>query len=147
MGLKARLEEEMKTALKAREAVRLSTIRMLRSAIKNKEIELGHELLDDEVIRVVQSLCKQRHDSIEAFQKGGREDLAARERQELGILESYLPPPASGEDIERVVREVVAETGAKSMKEMGLVMKEALRRLGGGVDGKRVSEAVRRVLT
>ena len=147
MGLKARLDEDMKTALKAREEVRLSTIRILRSAIKNKEIEVGHELSDDEVIRVVQSMGKQRNDSIEAFEKGGRQDLADRERQELSILESYLPPPVSGEDIERVVREVLVETGAKSMKEMGLVMKESLKRLGGAVDGKRVNEAVRRALT
>ncbi len=146
MGLKARLDEEMRSALKAREAVRLSTIRMLRSAIKNKEIELGHGLEDEEVVRVVQAMCKQRHDSIEAFEKGGRQDLVARERQELKILETYLPPPASGEEIDRVVREVVTETGASSVKEMGLVMKEALKRLGGTADGKRVNEAVRRIL-
>ena len=147
MGLKARLGEDMKTALKAREEVRLSTIRMTRSAIKNKEIEVGHELSDEEVIRVVQSMCKQRDDSIQAFEKGGRKDLADRERQELGILRSYLPPPVSGEDIDRVVGEVVAESGAKSVKDMGVVMKEAMRRLGGTADGKRVNEAVRRALT
>ena len=147
MGLKTNLDEDMKTALKAREEVRLSTIRMIRSAIKNKEIEVGHELSDDEVIRVVQSMCKQRNDSIEAFEKGGRKDLADRERQELEVLRSYLPPPISGEDIDRVVSEIVAETGARSMKEMGLVMKEAIRRLGGAVDGKRVNEAVQRALT
>ena len=147
MSLKARLEEEMKRAMKAREEVRLSAIRMLRSAIKNKEIEIGHELSDDEVVRVVQTMCKQRKDSIEAFGKGGRQDLVDRESRELEILEGYLPPPVSEADIERVVREVVAETGAKSMKEMGTVMKEALKRLGGAVDGKQVNEAVRRVLT
>ena len=146
MSLKARLLEEMKRAMKAREEVRLSAIRMLRSAIKNKEIEIGHELSDDEVVRVVQTMCKQRKDSIEAFGKGGRQDLVDRESRELEILEGYLPPPVSEADIERVVREVVAETGAKSMKEMGTVMKEALKRLGGAVDGKRVNEAVRRVL-
>ena len=147
MSLKTRLEEEMKSAMKAREEVRLSAIRMLRSAIKNKEIEIGHELSDDEVVRVVQTMCKQRKDSIEAFRKGGRQDLVDKESQELEILEGYLPPPISEADIERVVREVVAETGAKSMKEMGTVMKEALKRLGGAVDGKQVNEAVRRVLT
>ena len=147
MSLKTRLEEEMKRAMKAREEVRLSAIRMLRSAIKNKEIEIGHELSDDEVVRVVQTMCKQRKDSIEAFGKGGRQDLVDRESRELEILEGYLPPPVSEADIERVVREVVAETGAKSMKEMGTVMKEALKRLGGAVDGKQVNEAVRRVLT
>jgi len=146
MSLKARIEDDMKLALKAREEIRLSTIRMLRSAIKNKEIEIGHELSDDEVVRVVQSMGKQRHDSIEAFEKGARLDLAAREREELQILESYLPPPVSAEDIERIVREVVSETGAKSVKEMGLVMKEVLKRLGGAADGKRVNEVVRRVL-
>ena len=146
MSLKTRLEEEMKRAMKAREEVRLSAIRMLRSAIKNKEIEIGHELSDDEVVRVVQTMCKQRKDSIEAFGKGGRQDLVDKESRELEILEGYLPPPVSEADIERIVREVVAETGAKSMKEMGTVMKEALKRLGGAVDGKRVNEAVRRVL-
>jgi len=146
MSLKARIETDMKLALKASEKVRLSTIRMLRSAIKNKEIEIGHELSDDEVVRVIQSMGKQRHDSIEAFEKGARLDLAAREREELQILESYLPPPVSAEDIERIVREVVSEIGAKSVKEMGLVMKEALKRLGGAADGKQVNEVVRRVL-
>ena len=146
MSLKARIETDMKLALKASEKVRLSTIRMLRSAIKNKEIEIAHELSDDEVVRVIQSMGKQRHDSIEAFEKGARLDLAAREREELQILESYLPPPVSAEDIERIVREVVSEIGAKSVKEMGLVMKEALKRLGGAADGKQVNEVVRRVL-
>jgi uncharacterized protein YqeY len=146
MSLHERLASDMKAALKGKEEIRLSSIRMLRSAIKNKEIEVGHALLDEEVIGVIRALVKQRKDSIEAFQKGGRQDLVDREKAEMAVLEGYLPPPLSEEEIERVVGDVITATGAKTAKDMGTVMKEAMKRLGGAADGKRVNEVVRRML-
>jgi uncharacterized protein YqeY len=146
MNLKEQLSEDMKAAMRAREEVRLSAIRMLRAAIKNKEIEVGHELADDEILRVIQGMVKQRRDSIEAFEKGGRQDLVDREAREIGTLEAYLPPAASEADVERAVREAIAATGAAGPKDMGAVMKEAMKRLGGAADGKRVNEAARRLL-
>ncbi len=147
MSLKTRLDGDLKAAMKEKNEGKLTAIRLLRAAVQNKEIELGHALSDDEVIREIRTLVKQRGDSIAAFEKGGRLDLVQSEREEMEILESYLPPPASDADIERVIQEVVAETGAKSLKEMGVVMKAALARLGPAADGKRVSEAVRRILS
>jgi uncharacterized protein YqeY len=147
MSLKTRLDGDLKAAMKEKNAGRLTAIRLLRAAVQNKEIELGHALSDDEVIREIRTLVKQRGDSIAAFEKGGRLDLVESEREEKEILESYLPPPASDADIERVIQEVVDETGATGLKEMGVVMKAALARLGPAADGKRVSEAVRRILS
>ncbi|OGP84831.1 MAG: aspartyl-tRNA amidotransferase [Deltaproteobacteria bacterium RBG_13_65_10] len=146
MSLEERLANDMKAALKGREEIRLSAIRMLRAAIKNKEIELGHALSDEEVLRAIQTMVKQRKDSIEAFKQGGRPDLVERETQEMTVLEGYLPPPLSEEEIERVVREVITATGAKTAKDIGMVMKEAMKRLGGAADGKRVNEVVRRIV-
>ncbi len=146
MSLEERLANDMKAALKGREEIRLSAIRMLRAAIKNKEIELGHALSDEEVLRAIQTMVKQRKDSIEAFKQGGRPDLVERETQEMTVLEGYLPPPLSEEEIERVVREVITATGAKTAKDIGMVMKEAMKRLGGAADGKRVNEVVRRII-
>jgi uncharacterized protein YqeY len=147
MSLKTQLEGDMKAAMREKNETRLSTIRLLRAAIKNREIELGQPLSDDEVIREIRTLVKQHGDSIAAFEKGGRMDLVQREREESELLEGYLPPPASDADIERAVQEAVAETGAQSLREMGAVMKAALARLGAAADGRRVSEAVRRILS
>jgi uncharacterized protein YqeY len=147
MNLKTRLDGDLKAAMKEKNEGRLTAIRLLRAAVQNKEIALGHALSDDEVIREIRTLVKQHGDSIAAFEKGGRLDLVQSEREEMEVLESYLPPPASDAEIERVIREVVEETGAKSLKEMGVVMKAALARLGPAADGKRVSEAVRRILS
>ena len=146
MGLAERLEADMKSAMKERNEAKLLVIRMVRAAIKNKEIEIGEKLSDGEVIRVIRTMMRQGRDSIEAFEKGGRADLADKERKELDLLETYLPPPLSEADIERVVREVVAETGATDPRDMGAVMKETLKRLEGGADGKQVNTVVRRIL-
>lgn len=146
MGLAERLEADMKSAMKERNEAKLLVIRMVRAAIKNKEIEIGEKLSDGEVIRVIRTMMRQGRDSIEAFEKGGRTDLADKERKELGLLETYLPPPLSEADIERVVREVVAETGATGPRDMGAVMKETLKRLEGGADGKQVNAVVSRIL-
>lgn len=146
MGLRARLEADMKDALRSRDTLRLETIRGARGAIRNKEIELGEALGDEGIVRVLRSLVKQRADSIEQYRAGGREDLAEKEAAERAVLEAYLPAaPAAGE-VERIVAEVIAELGASSPKDMGKVMKPALERLGAAADGKQVSEIVRRLL-
>ena len=146
MSLRARLESDMKDAMKNRDSVRLETIRGARGAIRNKEIELGEELGDEGIVRVLRSLLKQRVDSIEQYRAGGREDLAEKETAEKAVLEAYLPAAPSAADVEKVVAEVIAEVGASGPKDMGKVMKPALERLGGAADGKQVSETVKRLL-
>jgi len=147
MSLKTRLEEEMRSAMKAREEVRLSAIRMLRSAIKNKEIEIGHELSDDEVVRVVQTMCKQRKDSIEAFGKGGRQDLVDKESAEMKVLEAYLPAQMGRDEITVEARKVIEETGAQGPADKGKVMKELMPRLAGRAEGRDINDVVTALLT
>lgn len=147
MSLKERITGDMTAAMKARDAGRLSTLRMVKAAVQNREIEKGGELSDEELTRALQSLVKQRRDSVEQYEKAGRAELAEKERAEIAVIEEYLPRAASSEEIERAVEEAVAETGAASMKEMGAVMKAALARLAGrNADGKAVSEAVKKRL-
>jgi uncharacterized protein YqeY len=147
MTLVQRVNEDITAAMRAKDQARLAPLRMLKTALTNRSIEKGHELDDTEAQQVVSSLIKQRRDSIEQFQKGNRQDLVDRETAEIGVLETYLPPPASAQDIDTAVGEAIAETGATSMKDMGRVMKAAMGRLSGrAVDGKAVNEAVRRRL-
>jgi uncharacterized protein YqeY len=131
-------------AMKARDADLLGTLRMLKSALTLKDVEKGRGLDDAESLQVVSMLVKQRRESIEQFTKGGRQDLADKEAREIVILERFLPPAASAEDIAAAVAAAVAETGATSVKDMGKVMKATMARLAGkSADGKAVSEAVR----
>ena len=131
-------------AMKARDADLLGTLRMLKSALTMKDVEKGRGLDDAESLQVVSMLVKQRRESIEQFTKGGRQDLADKEAREIVILERFLPPAASAEDIAAAVAAAVAETGATSVKDMGKVMKATMARLAGkSADGKAVSEAVR----
>jgi hypothetical protein len=135
-------------AMRKREAVRLSALRMLKAALMNREVERGRALDDPESLQVVASLVKQRRDSIEQFTKGGRQDLADKEAAEIRVLETYLPPAADSAAIDRAIAEAIAETGAASAKDMGRVMKAAMAKLAGqSVDGKAVNEAVRRKLS
>ncbi len=124
-----------------------STLRMLKAALMNREIERGHALDETESLQVVSSLVKQRRDSIEQFTKGGRPELAEKEAAEIGVLEAYLPAPADAAAVEAAVAAAVAETGATTSKDMGRVMKATMARLAGQtVDGKVVNELVRRKL-
>ena len=148
MSLKERITSDMTAAMKSKEAARLSTLRMVKAAVQNREIEKGGELTDEELTKLLQSLVKQRRDSVEQYEKAGRAELAEKERAEIVVIEGYLPQAATREEIERAVAEAVAETGASSLKEMGAVMKAALARLAGrNADGKAVSEAVRSKLS
>ena len=133
--------------MRKRDVIRLSTLRMLKAALTNREIERGHALDAGESIQVVASLVKQRRDSIEQFTKGGRQDLVDRETSEIGVLEGYLPAAADPAVVEQAVADAIQETGAASLKDMGRVMKAAMARLAGQtVDGKVVNELARRRL-
>ncbi len=134
-------------AMKSRDQPRLSTLRMLKAALMNREIERGRALDNNESLQVVSALVKQRRDSIEQFLKGGRQDLADKETAEIVILESYLPPAVDVADLERTIEAVIASTGATSARDMGKVMKAVMVELAGKtVDGKAVNELVRRKL-
>ena len=144
MSLKERIVNDLTAAMKAQAAARLSTLRMVKAALMNREIEKGGPLTDEELTKLLQSLVKQRRDSVEQYEKGRREDLAAKERAEITVIEEYLPQAATREEIEQAVAEAIAETGATSMKEMGAVMKAAQTRLAGrAADGRTVSEIVK----
>ena len=145
--LRDKVNADMTAAMKAKDAPRLSALRMLKAAIMNKGVEKGHDLDDGEVLQVVSSLVKQRRDSIEQFAKAGRTDLVDKESGEIAVLEHYLPPAASAADIEAAVAEAIAATGAASPKDMGKVMKAVMPMLAGkNADGKVVNEIVRRKL-
>lgn len=146
MKLTERIRTELTAAMKARDAARLSTLRMLQSAIKYEQIEKGHELSDEEVQAVIQRGVKQRLDSIDQYTKGNRPELAEKERSELEMLKGYLPAQMSEEEIEGAVREVISELGVSSKKDAGRVMKEIMARYRGKVDGKKVQEVVGRSL-
>jgi len=144
MSLMTKIAEDMKSAMKQKDAAKLSTLRMVKAALMNRQIELGNDLEDDEALKTLNTLLKQRKDSAEQYAAGGRQELADKELAEAGVIESYLPASASEEEIGAAVDAAIAETGASSMKDMGAVMKAALSSLSGKtVDGKAVSEAVR----
>jgi hypothetical protein len=146
MTLKERLAEEMKGAMKARDALSLSTIRLVRSAVKNREIEVRRELDDQGICEVIASLVKQRRESIRLFQEGGRDDLVAKEEKELAILCEFLPPQLGRVELEGMVAKVIAECGARGSKDMGKVMKALAPHVAGRADGKVVAEVVREKL-
>jgi uncharacterized protein YqeY len=142
------LSASIADAMRKHDAVRLSTLRMLKAALTNREIERGHALDDSESLQVVASLVKQRKDSIDQFTKGGRPELADKEQAEIHVLETYLPAAADPAVVEQAVAGAIEETGATSPKDMGRVMKAAMARLTGKtVDGKIVSDLVRQKLT
>jgi uncharacterized protein len=147
MSLTEQLTKSMAEAMKARDQVRLSALRMLKAALINREVERGQPLDDAEERHVVAGLVKQRKESIEQFLKGGRQDLVDKEKAELAILEAYLPPALAPDDVDRIVSEVIAETGAASPKDLGRVMKGVMAKLAGAtVDGRAVNEIVKRRL-
>ena len=147
MTLNEKVNGEIAAAMKAKDQARLSALRMLKAAIMNKGVEKKKDLDDGEVLQVVASLVKQRRDSIEQFAKAGRTDLVAKESGDIAVLETYLPPAASAEEIDAAVTEAIAETGAASLKDMGKVMKAVMPKLTGKhADGRTVNDAVRRKL-
>lgn len=147
MTLSQRLEADMKQALRSGEKLRLETIRGIRGAVRNKEIEVGEPLGEDGILRVIRGLAKQRAEAIEQFRGAGRSDLVEKESAELAVLEAYLPAAPDAAEIERVARELVDALGAAGPKDMGRVMKPLLERLGPAADGKQASQIVRKLLS
>ena len=145
-NLTDQIRADMTAAMKAQEKDRLSTIRMLQSAIKNEQINAGHELSDEEAMVVIRKAVKQRQDSIEQYTNAGRTELADKERAEMEQLKGYLPPELSEEELENGLRDIIASTGAQSKKDLGKVMKEATARFKGRADGKKIQEIVSRLL-
>jgi uncharacterized protein YqeY len=146
MSLKETILQQQTDATKARNAVQINTLRMLRAAIKNREIEIRGKLEDQEVLRVIKTQIKQHRESIRQYKEGGRHDLVEKEEQELSILMSFMPEQLSEEDIAQAVAQVVEELGATNMGDMGRVMKTLMARLAGSADGKVVNEIVRKKL-
>ena len=146
MGLRETIDTDIKSALKSGAKDRLSALRMLSAALKNKQIDKRRQLTEEEIVETVRYLIKQRRDSIELFAKGGRQDLVDKETAEVGVLEAYLPQQLSPEELEVMVRDAVAKTGAQGAKDMGKVMKAILPMIGGRADGKLVSELVKKTL-
>ena len=144
MSLKEKIISDLTDAMKAKDAERTSTLRMVKANLMNRKIEKGEELTDDEVAKALQSLVKQRRDSIDQYENAGRSELAAKEAAEIAHIEIYLPQAASADEISAAVDAAVAETGASSIKDMGTVMKATMAKLiGKSADGKAVSEAVK----
>ncbi len=149
MALQKRIDEDLIAAMRAKDSARLGVLRMLKAALKNAAIDKAGaegELEDSEAIAVVRKQVKQRQDSIESFEKGGRNELAEKERAEIAVLNSYLPQAMSGEELKRIVAETIAETGATSRAQMGVVMKALQQKVAGRADGKTLSAEVQRQL-
>jgi uncharacterized protein len=146
MALTEKIRTDMTEAMKAQAKERLSTLRMLQSALKNEQIAVGHELSDEEAMSVIRKAVKQRQDSIEQYTGAGRTELADKERAEMELLKTYLPPELSEAELEAGIGEIIAATGAQSKKDMGKVMKEATARFKGRADGKKIQEVVGRML-
>lgn len=144
MNLKDKIIADMTAAMKAKDADTTGTLRMVKAALMNRQIDKGDELTDEEVTKALQTLVKQRRDSIESYEKAGRTELAAKEAAEIAVIETYLPQAATDDEITAAVEAAVAETGASSIKDMGNVMKAAMAKLAGkSADGKAVSDAVK----
>jgi hypothetical protein len=147
MTLADEINSDIAAAMKRKDAPRLSALRMMKTAIVNKSVEKGRDLEDAEVLQVVSTLLKQRKDSVEQFSRAGRSDLVAKETAEIAILEAYLPPAATREEIDAAVAAAIAETGATTAKDIGRVMKAVMPKLAGkNADGRAINESVRRTL-
>ncbi len=148
MALSDRLTEDLKLAMKSRDQLRMDVIRMIKAAVLNKEVELKRDLDDAEMSRVMTTLVKQRRESVEQFERAQRTELADKERKEIEIIESYLPDPLSHQELEAIVASAIVETGSRTLKDMGMVMKAVMARLAGqSIDGKQVSDLVKSKLS
>jgi uncharacterized protein YqeY len=144
MRLRDKISEDLMSAMKAKEAERLSVLRMMKAAVRNKEIDLRQELEDAQVLQVLLTMIRQRRDSVDQYSKGGRLDLSEKEAAEIKIIEQYLPAAPTDEEIGSIVEAAIAETGATSIKDMGKVMKACMARFSGRpIDGGKVNERVK----
>jgi len=146
MSFLQKLDDDLKTAMKASDAVKVSVLRMAKAALRNKQLEKQEDLSEDDIRFVLSSLSKQRKESIEQFLKGGRKDLADKERQELSVLEAYLPKQLTQEELDRIITEAIRESSAESLKDIGNVMRLVMPRIRGAADGKTVNQRVKDLL-
>ncbi len=147
MGLKAEIEDAAKTAMKSGDRLSLSTLRLLLAALHNEEIKVRRELTQDEILKTLSTLCKQRLEAIEYFRKGGRSDLVEKEEAELRVLHRFLPEPLTEEEVRALIVSSIEEVGAKGVQDLGRVMKLVMPKVSGRTDGKRVSELAREILS
>ncbi|NIS75990.1 MAG: GatB/YqeY domain-containing protein [Deltaproteobacteria bacterium] len=147
MSLKEKIRQDMVSATKSRDLVALSTLRMLLASLKNREIELLKEADDAEVMKIIATSIKQRKESVEFYDKGGRKDLVEKETREIEVLEAYLPPQMNREDLVSLIEEIISEVGALGVRDIGKVMKNLMPRVTGRADGKEVSDLVREILS
>lgn len=146
MSLQQRLDDDLKRAIKSSDKLKTSVLRMVKAAIKNRQVEKQRELSEEEIISVILTLSKQRRESIELFSKGGREDLADKEKQEISILQSYLPSQLSQEELDRLIIESIQESSAEGVKDIGKVMRVLMPKVKGTADGKMVNQRVKELL-
>jgi hypothetical protein len=146
MSLQQRLDDDLKGAIKSSDKLKTSVLRMLKAAVKYKQIEKNRELSEEEIISVISTLSKQRRESIDLFSKGGREDLADKEKQELSIIQSYLPDQINPEELDRLIIEAIRESSAEGVKDIGQVMRLLMPRVKGAADGKVVNQRVKELL-
>ena len=146
MSLNTKIADDLKNAMKAKDSFRLSCLRMLKASVKNKQVEIGRELKDEEIQKVISSLVRKSKEAAIEFRSGGREDLAAKEESEAGVLAEYLPKQLTREKMEEIVRQVISELQAESVRDLGRVMKASLARMAGQADGKEVNRIVRELL-
>lgn len=147
MGLKTEIQDGIKAAMKSGDRVTLSTLRLLSSALHNEEIKHHRELSEDEILKTVASLSKQRQESIEFFRKGGRTDLLEKEEAELAVLRRFLPEAMNDDEVRAAIRNSIEEVGAKGIQDLGRVMKQVMPKVAGRTDGKRVSELAKEILS
>lgn len=146
MRLSDKITEDLKNAMKQKDGVRTSCLRMLKSSVKNKQVEKGRELKDEEVQAVISSLVRRGKEAVKEFRDGGREDLAVKEEEEIKVFYDYLPQQLAPEEIEKTLREIISELSATGPKDMGKVMKAAMARMAGQAQGKEVNEIARKLL-
>ena len=146
MSLLQKLDDDLKSAMKASDKLKVSTIRMVKASLKNKQIEKREELSEDDIVSILSTLSKQRKESIEHFSNAGRDDLADNERQELEILQGYMPNQLTPEELDKIISESIRETAAQGVKDMGKVMRIVMPRVKGAADGKTVNQRVKCLL-
>jgi len=146
MSFLQKLDDDLKVSLKASDSLKVSVLRMAKAALKNRQIDKRGELSEEDIISVLSTLSKQRRESIEQFSKGGREDLAEKERQELSILQTYLPKQLTPEELDSIIFESIKESSAQGLKDMGKVMRLVMSRVKGSADGKIVNQRVKDLL-
>ena len=147
MSLQEKINQDLKTAIKEKNELRTSTIRMLKASMKNKQVEKGRELVDEEILGIISSSIRKAKEAIKEFRNGGREDLATKEEQEVEIFYEYMPQQLTSEEIEKTLREIIFEVSAKSPKDLGKVMKVAMARMAGQAEGKMVNQIAKKLLS